>query len=90
MRPLSVQVRGLLSRDEMGRYNDLWEIGKFCEAGGRFDLARNVQREIDLLAAPAIEKLMTYENRVNAPAAVAEPVIIDNRKRTESNGTENN
>jgi len=90
MRPLSVQVRGLLSRDEMERYNDLWEIGKFCEAGGRFDLARKVQREIDLLATPAIEKLMTYENRVNAPAAVAEPVIIDNRKRKESGGTENN
>lgn len=81
MRPLSVQVRGLLSRDEMERYNDLWEVGKFCEAGDRFDLARKVQREIDLLAEPAIEKLMTYENRVNAPAAVAEPVIIDNRKR---------
>jgi hypothetical protein len=72
----------------MERYNDLWEIGKFCEAGGRFDLARKVQREIDLLAEPAIEKLMTYENRVNAPAAVAEPVIIDNRKRAESEDTE--
>lgn len=82
MRPLSVQVRGLLSRDEMERYNDLWEVGKFCEAGGRFDLARKVQREIDLIAEPAIEKLMTYENRVNAPAAVAEPVIVDNRKRS--------
>ncbi|KEO85092.1 hypothetical protein [Tumebacillus flagellatus] len=79
MRPISVQVRGLFSREEMERYNDLWEVGKFCEGSGRFDLARIVQREIEWLAQPAVEKLQRYENRVDAPAAVAAPVIIDNR-----------
>jgi hypothetical protein len=81
MRPMSVQVRGLLSRDEIERYNDLWEVGKFLEGAQRFDLARKIQREIDLLAAPAVEKLMRYENRANEQPVVAAPVIIDNRKK---------
>jgi hypothetical protein len=84
MRPISVQVRGLFTRDQMERYNDLWEVGKFCEESGRFDLARKVQREIELLAQPAIEKLMRYENRADGPQAVAEPVIIDNRPKKDS------
>ena len=84
MRPISVQVRGLFSREEMERYNDLWEVGKFCESQGRFDLARKVQREIEILAEPAVEKLRTYENRVGAPQAAAAPVIIDNRKNQSS------
>lgn len=89
MRPISVQVRGLFSREEMERYNNLWEVGKFCEAGGRFDLARTVQREIEHLAQPAVEKLQRYENRSDAPPAVAAPVIIDNRpKKTAVNDSE--
>jgi hypothetical protein len=79
MRPISVQVRGLFSREEMDRYNNLWEVGKFCESSGRFDLARIIQHEIETLAQPAVEKLQRYENRVDAPQAVAAPVIIDNR-----------
>lgn len=84
MRPISVQVRGLLGREEIERYNDLWEIGKFLEGEGRFDLARKIQREIDLLAEPAVEKLMRYENRTGQTPVVAAPVIIDNRKKDES------
>ncbi|TCP54660.1 hypothetical protein EV586_104281 [Tumebacillus sp. BK434] len=84
MRPISVQVRGLLGREEIERYNDLWEIGKFLEGQGRFDLARKIQREIDLLAEPAVEKLMRYENRTGQAPVVAAPVIIDNRKKDES------
>jgi hypothetical protein len=79
MTPLSVQVRGLLSREEIERYNNLWEVGKFCESQGKFDLARIVQHEINLLAEPAIEKLMRYENRTDTQPVVSAPVIIDNR-----------
>jgi hypothetical protein len=86
VRPISVQVRGLFSREEMERYNDLWEVGKFCEAQGRFDLARKVQKEIELLAQPAIQKLMQYENRINKPPVVMEPVIIDKRPNREERG----
>ena len=81
MRPISVQVRGLFSREEMDRYNNLWEVGKFCESQGRFDFARIVQHEVELLAQPAVEKLRTYENRVDSPSTVGAPVIIDNRQR---------
>lgn len=84
MRPISVQVRGLLGREEIERYNDLWEVGKFLEGEGRFDLARKIQREIDLIAEPAVEKLMRYENRTGQAPVVAAPVIIDNRKKDES------
>jgi hypothetical protein len=76
-----VQVRGLFSREEMDRYNNLWEVGKFCESQSRFDLARIVQHEIELLATPAVEKLKTYENRVDAPTTPGAPLIIDNRNR---------
>ncbi|ASS74821.1 hypothetical protein CIG75_07405 [Tumebacillus algifaecis] len=85
MRPISVQVRGLLGREEIERYNDLWEVGKFLESEGRFDLARKIQREIDLLAEPAVEKLMRYENRTGQAPVVAAPVIIDNRKSDKEN-----
>jgi len=84
MRPISVQVRGLLGRDELERYNDLFEVGKYLEAQGRFDLARKLQREIDLLAQPAIDKLMTYQNRPQQATVIAEPVIIDNRPKLDS------
>lgn len=81
MTPLSVQVRGLLDRESIERYNSLFEVGKFCEAQGRFDLARTVQAEINRLAEPAVEKLMRYENRVDAEQKVSAPVIVDNRNR---------
>lgn len=57
MRHCSVQVRGLLTREELDRYNALMEVGNFLEAQRRFDLAYHVQREIDLLIQPAIERL---------------------------------
>ncbi|MFD2670666.1 hypothetical protein [Marinicrinis sediminis] len=57
MRHCSVQVRGLLTRDELDRYNGLMEAGKFLEEQNRHDLAYNVQKEVDLLIQPAIERL---------------------------------
>lgn len=57
MRHCSVQVRGLLTREELDRYNALMEVGKFLEEQGRHDLAYHVQREIDILILPAIERL---------------------------------
>ncbi|MCL6603820.1 MAG: hypothetical protein K6T94_13170 [Paenibacillus sp.] len=57
MRHCSVQVRGLLTRDELDRYNGLIEVGSFLEDQNRYDLAYNVQKEIDLLILPAIERL---------------------------------
>lgn len=57
MRHCSVQVRGLLTRDELNRYNALMEVGAFVESEARYDLAYTVQAEIDLLIQPAIERL---------------------------------
>lgn len=57
MRHCSVQVRGLLTREELDRYNGLIEAGSFLEEQNRFDLAYHVQKEIDLLILPAIERL---------------------------------
>lgn len=57
MRHCSVQVRGLLTRDELERYNALMDVGHFLESHKRHDLAYTVQREIDLLIQPAIERL---------------------------------
>ncbi|MFD2370345.1 hypothetical protein ACFSO0_10435 [Brevibacillus sp. GCM10020057] len=57
MRHASVQVRGLLTREEMERYNALMEVGGYLEEQGRHDLAWHVQREIDILILPAIERL---------------------------------
>jgi hypothetical protein len=57
MRHCSVQVRGLLTREELDRYNALMEVGSFLEAQTRYDLAYTVQREVDLLIMPAIERL---------------------------------
>jgi hypothetical protein len=53
----SVQVRGLLTREELERYNALMEVGGYLEEQNRYDLAYTVQREIDLLIQPAIERL---------------------------------
>ncbi|CAJ1001470.1 MULTISPECIES: hypothetical protein [Bacillales] len=57
MRHASVQVRGLLTRDELERYNALMEVGAYLEEQGRYDLSKHVQREVDILILPAIERL---------------------------------
>ncbi|MCM3748187.1 hypothetical protein M3223_12560 [Paenibacillus pasadenensis] len=57
MRHCSVQVRGLLTREELDRYNALIEVGSFLESQNRYDLAYTVQKEIDLLIIPGIERL---------------------------------
>jgi hypothetical protein len=57
MRHCSVQVRGLLTRDELDRYNALMEVGSFLESQMRHDLSYTVQKEVDLLIQPAIERL---------------------------------
>ncbi|QMV40885.1 hypothetical protein [Cohnella cholangitidis] len=57
MRHCSVQVRGLLTRDELDRYNALMEVGSYLESQSRYDLAATVQAEVDLLIQPGIERL---------------------------------
>ncbi|WP_166240562.1 hypothetical protein [Paenibacillus turpanensis] len=57
MRHCSVQVRGLLTREELDRYNALIEVGQYLESQSKYDLAYHVQREVDLLIQPAIERL---------------------------------
>ncbi|REE92908.1 hypothetical protein A8990_103215 [Paenibacillus taihuensis] len=57
MRHCSVQVRGLLTREELDRYNALMEVGSFLESQNRYDLAYTVQKEVDLLIMPGIERL---------------------------------
>ncbi|CAM3852451.1 hypothetical protein COLU111180_10985 [Cohnella lubricantis] len=57
MRHCSVQVRGLLTRDELDRYNALMEVGSFLESQKRYDLSAIVQAEVDLLIQPGIERL---------------------------------
>jgi hypothetical protein len=57
MRHCSVQVRGLLTKEEIVRYNDLIDVGQHLESQKRHDLAYFVQREIDILILPAIERL---------------------------------
>ncbi|GIO11127.1 hypothetical protein J19TS2_06820 [Cohnella xylanilytica] len=57
MRHCSVQVRGLLTRDELDRYNALMEVGSYLESQKRYDLSAIVQAEVDLLIQPGIERL---------------------------------
>jgi hypothetical protein len=57
MRHCSVQVRGLLTREELDRYNALMEVGSYLESQSRYDLSAIVQAEVDLLIQPAIERL---------------------------------
>ncbi|WP_018754073.1 hypothetical protein [Paenibacillus sanguinis] len=57
MRHCSVQVRGLLTREELDRYNALMEVGSYLEAQQRHDLAYTIQKEVDVLILPAIERL---------------------------------
>lgn len=57
MRHCSVQVRGLLTREELDRYNALMEVGSYLESQQKYDLAYHVQKEVDILIQPAIERL---------------------------------
>ncbi|MEJ8545946.1 hypothetical protein [Brevibacillus borstelensis] len=57
MRHASIQVRGLMTREEMERYNGLMDVGSFLEEQGRHDLAHHIQREVDILILPAIDRL---------------------------------
>lgn len=57
MRHCSVQVRGLLTRSELDRYNGLMEVGNYLESENRYELVYTVQKEVDLLIQPAIERL---------------------------------
>ncbi|UQZ33289.1 hypothetical protein C2I18_06780 [Paenibacillus sp. PK3_47] len=57
MRHCSVQVRGLLTREELDRYNGLIEVGSYLEDQNKYDLAYIIQKEIDVLILPAIERL---------------------------------
>lgn len=57
MRHASVQVRAKLTKEELERYENLFEVGKFLESQNRYDLAYHIQREIEYLISPAIERL---------------------------------
>ncbi|QDX91266.1 hypothetical protein JNUCC42_14345 [Brevibacterium sp. JNUCC-42] len=57
MRHASVQVRGLLTREELDRYNALMDVGAYLEQQERYDLSYHIQSEVDLLIMPAIERL---------------------------------
>lgn len=57
MRHCSVQVRGLLTREELNRYNALMEVGSYLESQQQYDFAYTVQKEVDILILPAIERL---------------------------------
>lgn len=57
MRHASVQVRGLLTSEELERYNALMDVGHYLEEQQRYDLARHVQYELECLVQPAIERL---------------------------------
>ncbi len=46
-----------MTREEMDRYNALMEVGAYLEEQGRHDLAWHVQREVDILILPAIDRL---------------------------------
>ncbi|BFH60909.1 hypothetical protein PAJ34TS1_15010 [Paenibacillus azoreducens] len=46
-----------MTRDELDRYNALMEVGGYLEDQNRYDLAYTVQKEIDILILPAIERL---------------------------------
>lgn len=57
MKHCSVQVRGLLTRSELNRYNALLEVGGYLESQSKYDLVYTIQKEVDLLVQPAIERL---------------------------------
>ncbi|MCM3634431.1 MULTISPECIES: hypothetical protein [Paenibacillus] len=69
MRHCSVQVRGLLTRDELDRYNALMEVGSYLESQKRYDLSATVQKEVDILILPAIERLKEKSRARDAATA---------------------
>ncbi|OAB45922.1 hypothetical protein [Paenibacillus glacialis] len=79
MRHCSVQVRGLLTREELDRYNALMEVGSYLESQNAYDLAYTIQKEVDILILPAIERLK--EKGRARDVATAE--YLDSRKQAE-------
>lgn len=47
----------MLTREELDRYNALMEVGSYLEKQGQYDLSYVVQKEVDILILPAIERL---------------------------------
>jgi hypothetical protein len=86
MRHCSVQVRGLLTRDELDRYNALIEVGTFLESVKRHDLAYTVQQEIDLLIMPAIERL---KDKGRARDRATEEFLAQQKKMSEQDDSDN-
>lgn len=81
MRHCSVQVRGLLTRDELDRYNALMEVGSYLESQQQYDLAYTVQKEVDILILPAIERLKEKSrNRDRETAAFLESLRRENEE----------
>lgn len=85
MRHCSVQVRGLLTREELDRYNALMEVGGYLESQTRYDLVYTIQREVDLLILPAIERLKEKSRQrdrdteayLNSKAASSEALRVE-------------
>jgi hypothetical protein len=50
-------VRALLTKSEQERYYALMDVGHYLEEQKRYDLVYTVQKEIDYLVQPAIERL---------------------------------
>ena len=50
-------VRALLTKEESDRYNSLMDVGHYLEEQNRHDLAYTIQKEIDRLVQPGIERL---------------------------------
>lgn len=57
MKHASVQVRALMTKEETERYNALMEVGKYLEKEKKYEFVYTIQREIDVLVQPAIERL---------------------------------
>ena len=81
-----MQVRGLLTRDELDRYNALIEVGTFLESVKRHDLAYTVQQEIDLLIMPAIERL---KDKGRARDRATEEFLAQQKKMSEQDDSDN-
>ncbi|WP_054942902.1 hypothetical protein [Paenibacillus ihuae] len=88
MRHCSVQVRGLLTREELDRYNGLIEVGSFLEDQSRYDLAYHIQKEIDLLILPAIERLKDKSRARDRATAEYLESLREEDVEDEDSGTE--
>ena len=84
MRHASVQVRGLLFREELDRYERLWEIGKYLESQKQFEMAYVIQQEIEILIAPAIERLKDKSKQRDAD----EQVFLEGKQLSKSDNCE--